>query len=104
MSYKDVIDRVVGPGAVVDIGSRVDIERDRPVRFGKPVPELQVGAVYVKSGVDACGPVVAAVYRGQMVIGLFGERGPIGGALLKGDIGPEDDGVVGVEAAFHIQV
>jgi len=43
-----IVDRIVVSCAVIDIGGRIEIDRDGSERFGKTVPELQVRAVDIE--------------------------------------------------------
>jgi len=49
MADKNIVDRIVGARAVIDIGRGIDVERDGPVGFCEPVAELQVGAIDIKA-------------------------------------------------------
>ena len=49
----DIVDRIIGPRAIIDVGGGIDIEGDRAVGFCEPMAELEVGAVDIEPAVYA---------------------------------------------------
>ena len=68
------------------------------------MPELQIRAIDAEPAVGARGSVVRTVNWIQMVIRFLCERSSAGIAVLEGNIGPKNQGVIRVEPAFDVEV
>src|SRR5262249_30219308 len=83
----EAVERVVVGVAVVDVDGPVDVEGEGPVWFCEFMPEGDIGAVDVEAVVGAVGIADRGADGGAVLVGGRGDRGRVGAAGLKSDIG-----------------